>query len=415
MKRGLFLLLLLAGCTAEVALEDAAAPLRASLRQEATFTPSATPWVRSERWADDAMSFAQEDYPPDGRGDQSGERVLFFGSAQPSSHLFLMYYAAGWDGPSDDPPVLLVHGANDDVDRGWANPNALGGFGCGALVCPREGLAQALIRAGKRVIAIQLAHRQGDNFYEAQAIGDAIAIVRERTGAPLVDVIGWSKGAFAARMYVAGVRQAWGDAYPGGVRKLVLLGNANAGFDYLFRHGIAHDFSVYGECGAHVNAPSPHHAVMCWGLMREHPELSVYGDARGDYWTGQRQMVARLDHWFPIDPLPLDSYTTYYGGTGFVSRGLGIAPALDDSLVATIQDAEVPREVQTYLLCSNTPSIPSIYNENTGPSDGVVFIRSCTDTTGIANVGEVKLLSGLNHLQLGWSRTALRTIVGWLD
>lgn len=63
-------------------------------------------------------------------------------------------------------------------------------------------------------------------------------MVRARTGAAQVDVVGWSKGAFNARMFVSSVRPSWGRAYPGTVRRLVLLGNPSLGFDWGFRHGI---------------------------------------------------------------------------------------------------------------------------------------------------------------------------------
>ena len=46
----------------------------------------------------------------------------------------------------------------------------------------------------------------------------------------------------------------------------------------------------------------------------------------------------------------------------------------------------MPASAPTYLLCGGSPTIPGFYNENRGPSDGVVLIASCQDATGIANV-----------------------------
>jgi hypothetical protein len=67
-------------------------------------------------------------------------------------------------------------------------------------------------------------------------------------------------------MYLAGVRFGWGTAYAGGVRRLLLLGNPNQGYDYPFRHGWLHDFSIFPECGGSVNAPAPHTRMVCFGL-----------------------------------------------------------------------------------------------------------------------------------------------------
>ena len=82
--------------------------------------------------------------------------------------------------------------------------------------------------------------------------------------------------------------------------------------------------------------------------------------------------------------------------------------------MSTVRAAGVPSAVSTYLLCGGTPNIPGVYNENTGPSDGLLFIASCQDTGGIATVGGNTLISSNNHLTLGWSSTAKSTVSGWL-
>jgi len=56
---------------------------------EDAFTNVANGWVRVERWRDTDPHFAQEDFPPDGRGDHDGQRVLFFGTSRPHSSRFL--------------------------------------------------------------------------------------------------------------------------------------------------------------------------------------------------------------------------------------------------------------------------------------------------------------------------------------
>jgi hypothetical protein len=74
----------------------------------------------------------------------------------------------------------------------------------------------------------------------------------------------------------------------------------------------------------------------------------------------------------------------------------------------------VPATVPTYLLCGGSPTLIGFYNENRGPSDGVVFDNSCESTTGIGHVGGVTMIAGDNHLMLGWDTTAENTINTWL-
>jgi hypothetical protein len=98
-----------------------------------------------------------------------------------------------------------------------------------------------------------------------------------------------------------------------------------------------------------------------------------------------------------------------------VSTSNGIQYAISHgSLVATIQQTGIPAAVPTYLLCGGAPTIPGFYNENRGPSDGVVFTASCQDTTGIASPAASRI-SGDNHLMLGWGPSAEATIAGWLS
>src|SRR5919198_1599376 len=251
----------------------AQAALPSYLTLEASYTSVQNSWVRVERYRDSTPGFVPEDYPPDGRGDQDGQRLTFFGGdATPHSSRFLLYHAPGWTTGAKPTPVLLVHGANDNPDRAWANPGASGDYGCGQPSCPGTGLMQYLANRGYRVFAIGFAHKQGDNLMQAQQVGDAIAVIRSKLGVSSVDLIGWSKGMMSARMYVSSVRPGWGRSYAGDVRKMILLGGPNGGYDYPFAHGWAHDFSIWPECGGAVNAPSPHSHMTCYGAYTYHPE-----------------------------------------------------------------------------------------------------------------------------------------------
>lgn len=368
-------------------------------------------WQEAELWNDNDTSWPAQHYLPDGRDDQTGQPKALFGTGEPSGSEFLLYQAPGAL-TNSGPTVLLVMGANDSVDREYADP-ALGGPGtCGALSCPSTGLMQYLSGRGYRVFAVDFANIQGDNYEWAQTISDALQVMASETGTAAADVVAWSKGAFAARMYVSSVAPSWGRPYQGNVAKLILLGNPNGGLDYTFAHGTEGNPQIYPQCGGSLNGPSPSQSYVCFGIIYPEPDLSI----DSAYFTGQRQMLARWDSVYGVDETQDDWYTTYYGGTGFVSTSNGIQYAISHgSLVATIQQAGIPAAVPTYLLCGGAPTIPGFYNENRGPSDGVVFIASCQDNTGIASLAASRLISGDNHLMLGWEPSAEATLVGWLN
>ena len=63
-------------------------------------------WVRVERWRDTLTAFTQESFPTDGRGDQTGQRATFFGTARPHSSRFLSI-------TEPDPSLARVRHGND--------------------------------------------------------------------------------------------------------------------------------------------------------------------------------------------------------------------------------------------------------------------------------------------------------------
>ncbi|MFJ8440462.1 esterase/lipase family protein [Kitasatospora griseola] len=394
--------------------QAAAAPVVPSyLSQEAVFGSPGNGWAQVERYLDGTSGFTQEQYPSDGRGDQDGARVSYFGGVKrPFSGRFLLYSAQGWNTAAGT-PVLLVHGANDNADRAWANPGETGN--CGASGCPSTGMAQALAASGHRVFAIGFAHKQGDNLMQAQAVGDAIAVIKARTGAAQVDVVAWSKGEVAARSYVSSVKPGWGRAYAGDVRRLVTLGGPNGGLDYSYAHGWAFSLATWPACGGTANAPSPHLYMTCYGTYTAQPCLGVLPTGGYDCFPGQRQLLARWDGPYGVDATMQDWWTTYYGGQGYYTSGQGIQAAIDaGSLIKPLQQAGVPVSVPTYLLAGGSADIPGILNEGRGPSDGLVLTASALDTTGIAKVGGTALLSGLNHMELAWASASVSQVTAWL-
>jgi hypothetical protein len=126
-------------------------------------------------------------------------------------------------------------------------------------------------------------------------------------------------------------------------------------------------------------------------------------------------MLARWDGVYGVNTSTQDWYTTYYGGQGFYTSGPGIQAAIDaGSLIAAIHAAPTPAAVPVYLLAGGSATIVGIWNETRGPSDGVVFVNSALDTTGVTTVGATTLVASANHLQLGWATAVMATVAGWL-
>lgn len=392
-------------------------------------------WVRVERWRDPNPGFIQEDrLDIDQRASQSGQRLKFFASdPAPRASKFLLYYAPGWDAAKRSTPILLAHGANDQADRAWANPGESGDFGCGQSSCPKTGLMQSLALAGYSVFAISHPHSQGDNYFWAEQIGDAVDIIRDRTGAAQVDIIGWSKGVMSSRMYASSLTQDWGTAYKGDVRRLVLIGGPNLGFDYIFRYGTAHDTGIYKDYMGTIHAPGPHDELLIFGVWKDVAEQAIFKSPKGDNFRGQLQMLARWDDAYPLTGTAnnglgayavLDSESTYYGESdtkGTISRTKGIDVAIDQgSVIDAMVGAGIPASIETFLLCGdldledNSKLIPGIPNEIAGPSDGIVFIDSCAAKDGVGNLADTALLKNVNHLQLGWSEASVAQLEQWL-
>lgn len=382
------------------------------LSHEATYTSALeNGWVRVERWRNTKSAFAQETFPPDGRGDQSGQRKRFFGGdATPHSSRFLLYYAPGWDTNAAGTPVLLVHGANQDADLAWADPNEAGAYGCGRSSCPSSGLMQSLSSSGFKVFAIGFPHKNGDGYYWAEQIADAVEIVKARTGAGQVDVVSWSKSAFNARMYVSSVKKSWGTGFRDDVRRLVMLGAPNNGIDLSFRHGWTFSLTVYPECGGVINGPVPHDWLVCFGVWRNGPEWTY----SSSFFPGSAQMLKRWDDVYGLPTWEQDWWTTYYGGWGYYTHSQGIAAYTGPSLIDAVRSAGTDVDVRVHNLCGDQNDIALLHNEHTGPSDGVVFIASCNDSAGIANDGGSAVLS-VNHLELGWVGTSVNQITAWLN
>ncbi|GAB3028964.1 esterase/lipase family protein [Bowmanella dokdonensis] len=386
-------------------------PVMAGTSLEASFSSGiANGWVKVERWRDTSGNIGAETYPADGRGDQSGQRATFFGTGQPHPSRFLLYHAPGWNSNTKPVPVLLIHGANQDADIAWANPNEAGNYGCGRQSCPGSGLMQILSGNNFKVFALSLAHKNGDGYIWSQQIANAIALVKSKTGASKVDLVTWSKSAFNARMYVSSLTQSWGQSYASDVRRLIMLGAPNNGIDWSFRHGWNHTFAVYPGCGGVINGPTAHDEIYCYWLWRSGPQWTY----ASSYFPGASQMLKRWDGQYSLPVAEQDWYTTYYGGQGYYTYGQGIDAFTPYSLVDMVRQAGTDADVEVFNLCGNQADIALIHNEHTGPSDGVVFVQSCLDGTGISNYAGSATIA-VNHLELGWTNAGTSQIQAWLN
>ena len=360
-------------------------------------------------------------------------------------------------------PVLLIGGAGDNALRGLSF------------------LAVALSRAGFDSYALTFAHNQGDNFQQAEQIANAVALLREETGAQRVDVVAYSKGAMAARIYASHLEPndfavthptyaEHGTRYRGDLGRVIFVGGAHAGQDIIFRWSASNLISG-GVSGTPFNSPTSWSAY--YPQTSAVPLTGVDWSDRvitGDAFVGQAQLLADLS---AVHTLPgqnptlglyatsqLDYLTTYEGGLGFVSLSPGIEAGIERGgrTVARLQEKGVAPDIELYLVAGGNPilsvgglnssllasgwgdldaaerraswealvrdglgsvfpwyesfsaDLPRLFagtaflGEISGPSDGLVFISSAQDDSGLTSRGARvfgrQTFEALNHSEL---------------
>lgn len=347
-------------------------------------------WAKIEKLTDPSPDFPAERMRPNGR-QTDPEIVQAFGTATPPSRDVLLHYAKGWD-TGHGTPVLLVHGAMEDATSSWIAPHG------------QEGLATYLSDKGFRVFAVTFAHRHGDNTLQAEQIANAIARIRAVTGAAQVDVVAHSKGCIAARALASGIRYDWMKPYAHDIRRLVLIAGPELGIDYSFRHPSI-NFALFPEHDQTLlNAPMSWTRMLVGGVWMDTGAQSIMTD-HGNYFPGQCQLLARWDKTYPLSETEQDWYTTYYGGQGFVSFSEGIDKAIAEGghYIDQLRAHPLDAGVQLAVLAGDSPTMTNILNETTGPSDGVVFVKSATYTDDMTKGGATlvdKTVMHLNHMDL---------------
>lgn len=354
-------------------------------------------WARVERLSHCYDAFPIERARPNGRQNDP-DAIAGFGTTQPDSRDVLLHYASHWE-RGTGVPVLLVHGATADAAC-WVTPYGKAG----------QGLAPALDAMGRKVFAVTFAHRHGDNLLQAESLAMAIARIREVTGSRHVDVVAHSKGSVAARALASGLSLPWMQGYAGDIRRLVLVGGPHLGIDYAYRHPLI-NYGVFHEPKSpYLNAPMTWTRMLVMGLWVDTAHRTLLR-THGDYFPGQSQMLYRWDKAYALPSLEPDVRSTYYGGSGLVSASAGIDAAIAQGghFIDRLREHPLDRAVELAVLAGNRANRLGMLNEQTGPSDGTVFVESAIATDDMTR-GGAKLVARdvlpLNHAELIYDRKA---------
>ncbi|MCB9766232.1 MAG: hypothetical protein H6739_41035 [Alphaproteobacteria bacterium] len=306
-----------------------------------------------------------------------------FGDASPHSSSFLLHMGVH-EATATGTPILFVPGAGDNGSRGFIT------------------MATNLDADGRPVYAITFAHPHGDVFQHAEVIADAIARIKERTGAEQVDLVAHSKGGVSAAVYVSHTASAdWGGGayervgtpYRGDVRRLVLAGTPLGGIDTAYRWTSINLLLIDADTAM---------APTSWSTY--YPSTStyywIYSDLEDqdmhptgmDLFPGQRQILARQSPtlpgempWLGSYAVQWDWYTTYEGGLGFYSSSNGIDDAIADGgdLIAKLADQGADPEVEIFLLAGENPIMPNASQDYLAQIYGQAWIDLATVGTDI--------------------------------
>ncbi|MSP73365.1 MAG: hypothetical protein EXR76_14595 [Myxococcales bacterium] len=311
-------------------------------------------FVAETEWAD-----SPDDLAGGAAGGQVVRRCFDTGAPHSRFALFHTYPPAAFT-PSRSRPVLLVGGAGDNALRGLSF------------------LAVSLSHEGFESYALTFAHNQGDNFQQAEHVAAAVAFVRQQTGAFKVDVVAYSKGAMAVRIYAShvdrsdfeGVHAAYasqGALYGGDLGRVIFVGAANAGQDILFRWPMSNLTAIGATGGPAFNTPTS------WSTYFPNTSANVLTardlGARavtGAAFVGQAQLVADLRSMHPIPGGNLalgvygqqpDPLTTYEGGLGLFSFSPGISAAIErgGGAISRLQDLGVAADIELFLAAGGNP------------------------------------------------------------
>lgn len=365
---------------------------------ETAGTSTFEPWEEVRHLVIDSEGLAEETHTAR-TGYTDSDIIDAFGDAAPGAGHLLLHISPGCiGGAAAGHVVVLVPGAGSDAQLSWANPPLLG-----------LGLADALIAEGTCVFALTFSHQFGDNLNQAVALAVAVAQARVITGVHQVSVVAHSKGGVVALAYVTGLAGERGAPFAGDVDRLVLLATPIGGTDWSFRHPAYNlPADVWG-----LPVAGSWDQILEWGQWTDATEDSIYGPA----YRGVAQLTARWDETYPLSMLEQDWYTTYEGGDGFVSHSLGIDAAIElgGDFMARLHEHQVPATLTVSIAAGGSPLFNGVALETAGPSDGLVFQQSATQTDLFASPPEVETLPLLNHWDLVASGVAHAWVISHLS
>ncbi len=344
-------------------------------------------WERVELQQVEKLQGQQELFCPQNEH-QDLDIIACFQTATPASNYYLLHYAPAWDCNHHRNPILLVPGAGLDANS-FTDLYAMG----------YDGLQQQLLALGYRVFAITFSHTHGDNFIQAEQIAAAISRICSVTGKEQIDLVAYSKGGSAARIYLSGLSDT---PYRGDVRRYIMLGTPNQGIDFPFRNPLF-NYVIYISGSNGVLAWDK---IFSFGTMVEVSQRSIYRDGA---FPGQCQLLYRWDDTYELDVLQQDWWTTYYGGSGLISHSRGIDQAIADggNLVERLDAVGLEPGIDFYVLAGDNNFFNAFPGDESGPGDGLVFLESVLYTDGLARRGanlRDKDIVPVNHLEFLYSR-----------
>ncbi|HHW62038.1 MAG TPA: acetyltransferase [Syntrophomonadaceae bacterium] len=346
-------------------------------------TSSAHHWICSERYQVERLQGVTEPFCSVNEQLDPYFKKLFT-TARPPASDYLLHRAPGWDSNLYPVPVLLVHGAALDAS------SFTDLFGMGL-----KGLQQHLVALGHRVFALTFSHSHGNNLYQAEQLAAAIEQVKTLCQVQQLDLVVHSKGGIPARIYLSDLAAA---PYRGDVRRLIMLGVPNLGTDYAFRNP-AISYFLYLSGGNGVIAWDK---IMHMGLWKDTCKYAIYSDGS---FPGQRQLLQRWDDEYALDVTQIDWWTSYYGGTGYISHSRGIDVALQEGqeFMQWLNRFGLDAGIEVAMLAGNNHYFGPFPGESTGESDGVIFVQSALDSESILQNGATLLTKEIlpvNHLEL---------------
>ncbi len=380
-----------------------------------------SPWERIELLQDDDPHFVNEPFHLNSRQNHSIIQKAF-GTNKPHSRNFLLHYAPHWDRPQHQTPVLLVHGAGDNACRGFCHPYSFEMPENGAIDKP--GMMQHLVKEGFSVFAITFSHPHGDNFLQAQQVANAIARIREVTGASKVDVICHSKGAMSVRIYASDLgseypEYSWLTPFRQDIRKILFVASPLKGIDTAFRYYM-YNFTVMQQ---KLAAPLGARSMVWQGMF-------VDNENHNQLFPGQFQM---LHNWVK-DGVPLNSQSftadanvtckaLYDGGVSTLLVSDGIDRAMQDAgnVIDSLCKKGVDPSITCHILAGTKQKIDTVkffwlefpVGEYADSSDGVLLLKSAAYKKGLtargARVASVKTLD-THHVGLTVLPAALNHI-----